>query len=243
MRLTRALLVIVDISGYTEFITRKTTSLLHAEQIITDLLDAVIERASYPLTLNKLQGDAALLFREYAPAESAAAASDVLAQVGEFFPAFKARLAAISQQRKACPCEACSNTDRLALKAFVHTGEIAVKQVRQFQELAGEPLILIHRMQKNTVVEREYVLVSDALRRLAPQALAAARPHRELLEGLGEHELWLTRPGGLPALRRQAAPAKAQAPSPAHRATGFLHLPKLTGFAALMLAIQRRLKR
>ena len=80
MRLAPALLVIVDISGYTEFITNRQVSLLHAEQIITDLMESVIDHAGHPLAVNKLEGDAALLFREYEPADADAATRDVLAQ-------------------------------------------------------------------------------------------------------------------------------------------------------------------
>ena len=83
MRLARALLVIVDISGSSEVITTRQVSLLHAEQIITDLMEAVIDRADHPLTVNKLEGDAALLFREYADDEAAVATRDVLAQLGQ----------------------------------------------------------------------------------------------------------------------------------------------------------------
>ena len=40
-----ACMVLLDISGYTGFVNYRTTSLLHAEQIITELLDSVIEHA------------------------------------------------------------------------------------------------------------------------------------------------------------------------------------------------------
>src|SRR5688572_21754643 len=183
MRLVRALLVIVDISGYTDFITNRQVSLLHAEQIITDLMESVIDRCVHPLIVNKLEGDAALLFREHDPADAAAVTVDVLAQVGAFFPAFDTCLARLRHERRHCSCDACSNTDRLRLKAFVHVGEIAIKQVRQFEELAGEDVILIHRMLKNTVPSREYVLVSSPVHALAGDALAAATPHAEELDG------------------------------------------------------------
>ena len=61
MEIKEVSLVLADISGYTEFVQAHRTALLHAEQIITDLLEAVIDSAEYPLTLNKLEGDAVLL--------------------------------------------------------------------------------------------------------------------------------------------------------------------------------------
>jgi len=205
MRLTHALLVIVDISGYTDFITNRTVSLLHAEQIITELMETVIDRAEHPLTVNKLEGDAALLFREYDTELSAACARDVLAQVGGFFAAFTRCLADIAEQRRFCSCDACVNTDKLKLKAFVHAGELAVKRVRQFEELAGENVILIHRLLKNSVPSREYVLLTAPLRALVPEL--PLRPHHEDIAGLGPTDLWLADAADLPALPVPAASA------------------------------------
>jgi hypothetical protein len=224
MRLTHALLVIVDISGYTDFITNRSVSLLHAEQIITELMESVIDRAEQPLAVNKLEGDAALLFREYLPDKADGCTTNVLAQVGGFFAAFGACLAEITEQRRFCGCEACGNTSKLKLKAFVHAGEIAVKKVRQFEELAGEDVILIHRLLKNTVPEREYVLLTDMVRALAPRAVPALRPHAETVDGLGPMSLWLAMPGDLPVLPPAAAVPAAGEPAYARDRT-FHHLP------------------
>src|SRR5690349_947903 len=90
MRLTHAVLVLADISGYTSFITNRETSLLHAEQIITALLEAMIDRTEHPLTLNKLEGDAAFFYAE-SGADPAAAMRDVLLQVQALFTAFDAK--------------------------------------------------------------------------------------------------------------------------------------------------------
>ena len=246
MRLVRALLVIVDISGYTEFITMRQVSLLHAEQIITELMESVIDRCVHPLTVNKLEGDAALLFREHDPADARAVTVDVLAQVGAFFPAFDACLARVKNDRRHCSCDACTNTDRLRLKAFVHVGEIAIKKVRQFEELAGEDVIAIHRMLKNTVPSREYVLVSTPVHDDAGDALAAATPHREKLDGIGETTLWLIAPGELPRLPERAAepaPAPAEAPAEIRREKTFNHLPGAgpTGLSRWWTALRARL--
>ena len=245
MRLTHALLVIVDISGYTDFITNRSVSLLHAEQIITELMESVIDRAEQPLVVNKLEGDAALLFREYLPDRAEGCATNVLAQVGGFFTAFATCLEQITEQRRFCGCEACGNTARLKLKAFVHAGEIAVKQVRQFEELAGEDVILIHRLLKNTVPEREYVLLTDQARRLAPGAVKALRPHSEIVDGLGPMALWLGAPGELPIL--PPAPTKPAAAvdgtGPAYvRDRSFHHLPGRapTGLRGLWAALRIR---
>jgi hypothetical protein len=212
MRLTHAWLVIVDISGYTAFINERQTSLLHAEQIITELMEAVIDRADHPLQVNKLEGDAALLFGEVA-AGDVAGGRDVLAQVKAFFPAFHDCLGRQRAARAHCVCDACTGIDRLQLKAFVHPGELAIKPVRQFTELAGENVILVHRLLKNHVPRREYVLLTEAARAGAALDAALLEAHREDLEGIGETPLWLLAPEAIPFELPSARPAAAT-PSP-----------------------------
>src|SRR5689334_6293166 len=67
-------LVLADISGYTRFTRMHLTSLLHAEEIISELLEAVIQAAEFPLQVSQLEGDAVLLFAEVGPGREAEAA-------------------------------------------------------------------------------------------------------------------------------------------------------------------------
>lgn len=185
MRLTHAILVIADISGYTGFIRRREVSLLHAEQIVSDLIEALVSGAERPLVLNKLEGDAALLYAE-SGAEPRRTAAAVLESLRAGFEAFRARLQSIHGERSHCNCSACANIGRLSLKAFVHAGEIAIKQVRQFEELAGDEVILIHRLLKNQVPSSEYLLLTEDFAALAGAPPAHGTAHVEQAEGLGE---------------------------------------------------------
>jgi len=217
MRLTHACLVIVDISGYTAFIHERQTSLLHAEQIISELMETVIDRAAHPLTVNKLEGDAALMYSECEDGD-VAAARDGLAHSKAFFPAFDDCLGRQRAARSHCSCDACSGIDNLRLKAFVHSGEMAIKQVRQFEELAGESVIFVHRLLKNSVAQREYVLMSEAARAAADIDEALLTAHEEVLEGVGPARLWLCTAekipfelpaGGVPAVEHPPAAPSA----------------------------------
>lgn len=188
MELKQAALVIVDIGGYTQFIQFNQTSLLHAEAIISELLETVIDQAEYPLTLNKLEGDAALLYAELDEAETAAA-RDIFRQVEAFFAAFHAKIR-IMVDNAACPCAACQHIGNLKLKAILHKGEVAFKTVRQFQELAGLEVIWIHRLLKNTVPAEEYILATEAYAAALgdlPQRRCDA--HTEHYPDLGEAQL------------------------------------------------------
>ena len=161
MEIKHVFLVLADISGYTRFVKYHTLSLLHAEQIITELLESVIDAADHPLTLSKLEGDAAFFYAESGP-DTVAATKAVTKQVIGFFQAFKSREGALRFRESDCACDACHRIDELKLKAVLHYGDVAFKRIRQFEELAGENVILAHRLLKNSIQAKEYILMTEA---------------------------------------------------------------------------------
>ena len=165
MEIKSCCLVIADISGYTRFVMLHTTSLLHAETIITDLLEAVIARSEHPLTIAKLEGDAVFLYATV-DGDQRAAARNVLKQVSEFFAAFRIKERALIACN-ACGCPACRAIDKLHLKAVLHHGDVVFKTVGQFPELAGESVIVIHRLLKNSLTAKNYLLLTDAFYELS----------------------------------------------------------------------------
>jgi hypothetical protein len=108
----------------------------------------------------------------------------VLAQARQAFEAFSGRLDLMRGERSHCSCAACANIGALELKVLLHAGEIAIKQVRQFEELAGEPVIALHRLLKNQVPSRCYVLCTDAFRTLVSNNLPAGAAFIEVVDGL-----------------------------------------------------------
>jgi hypothetical protein len=59
-------------------------------------------------------------------------------------------------------------------------------------------VILVHRLMKNHLPEREYVLLSEAATRAWPlPAVAGARAHAEEFEGMGELRLSVLARDGL----------------------------------------------
>ncbi len=182
IRSTDVVLVIVDISGYTRFVQQRAVSLEHAEAIVTELIESIIDRASNPLVVNKLEGDAALLYAETRGDRRAAVAS-VMGQLAQFFSAFAGSLERIREARSHCSCDACANIGALQLKAFVHVGEIVLKQVRQFEEIAGEAVIMVHRMTKNALPLHEYVLMTDAVYAEGGDSIPDLMPQTESIDG------------------------------------------------------------
>jgi uncharacterized protein DUF2652 len=184
MEVQRVALVLVDISGYTRFITNHIATVIHAETIIGELLEAVIDKSEYPLTLSKLEGDGAFL---YAPlgADPRAETQEIVRQISKFFDAFRKRerelIACIT-----CRCDACQSIDRLKLKAFLHSGETVIKKVKEIEELGGTDAILLHRLAKNTIPSHEYIAMTDPFYELSG-GLAGSLPESrtEMCEGIG----------------------------------------------------------
>lgn len=183
LQIQHAVIVLADISGYTRFIKLHGTALVHAESIITELLDSIIEHTEYPLTLNKLEGDAAL-FYALADVDPQAVAESVLHQVNGFFQAFSLRKKEIGVDAL-CNCGACTEVVHLNVKAVVNFGGVVVKQVRQFEEISGTPVIVAHRLLKNSVPLDEYVLLAEDFERALGGAPSSGTRITEHCEGIG----------------------------------------------------------
>ena len=194
MKIGSYVFVIADISGYTKFIRLNRTSIFTPNRLSRDLLESVIAASQFPLQISKLEGDAVFLYASIQDAEEAGV-RDVVSQVIRFFDAFHLTSAVIQEKNKSCLCEACATVYKLQLKVVVHTGQGVEKKIRKFKELAGDDVIFIHRMLKNSVPEKEYILASDALMRFNPDFVQwNRRHHSEHLEGYGKHNFTLFLP-------------------------------------------------
>ncbi len=150
--------VIVDISGYTQFVKMHRTAMVHAEQIITDLMESVLDVQGPPLVLDKLMGDAAIFYSNDAGDTSAGA---IAGQVMRFFDAFN-ESEGVLVSCNVCICDACNQMGSLKLKAILHHGELILKQMGGSTELAGPDVILAHGLLKNSVEGDEYILMTEA---------------------------------------------------------------------------------
>lgn len=187
METKKVALVIVDISGYTQFIRSQKMSAVHAEEIIFELLEAVIDQAAYPLTLNKLEGDAAFLYAEMNNENQADVARDVARQAQDFFKVFYDRARSLSQERSDCDCNACQRILDLKLKSVLHSGEAVFKKIRQFEEMAGEDVILVHQLLKNSIPSNEYILMTQSFQQLVGNLDGLVTEMRqEVYDGLGD---------------------------------------------------------
>jgi hypothetical protein len=163
--LSQVFLLIADIGGYTRFMKVHRVNLAHAQYVVAQLLEAVIDAAG-SLELAKLEGDAAFF---YAKLKKPADLQGHVARVLDIRLAFRAKQQAMEIDR-VCNCDSCMQVGNLQLKFIAHEGEVAFQKVKKHVELAGVDVILVHRLLKNPVPVPEYVLMSE------PVHAALARP-------------------------------------------------------------------
>jgi uncharacterized protein DUF2652 len=174
-------LLIADIGGYTRYMAANRVALTHAHYVVGRLLETVIDAGRPWLKLSKLEGDAALFWadeRELDPQRL----PECVTGMREAF----VRRRAIVDTDCICNCDACVDTRGLTLKFVAHLGEVAFQRVKRFTELAGIDVILVHRMLKNEVPAREYLLMTEPLARALPATLGLDMHAIEQdFEGLG----------------------------------------------------------
>ena len=148
-----ALIFIADISGFTEFVTQ--TPILHSKDIISELLEVVIDSNKLDLEISEIEGDAILFYR-YGPAPS----MEVLeSQLNAIYDLFEDAISHYESTRVCC-CEACEMTKDLAIKVIVHYGPVTSMVVKHFDKLIGPAVIGIHRLLKNSVGLDQYALLT-----------------------------------------------------------------------------------
>jgi Protein of unknown function (DUF2652) len=180
----RALLLIADIGGYTDFMRLHRTILGHAEAITTRLLEKVVD-AARDFDLIEIEGDAAFLSREADALEHGATVAAITQAAVAMHRAFHAERRLV--ELNMCPCDSCGQAKELKLKFVAHVGEVATQTIKRRRNLVGMDVILVHRLLKNPVQMPEYVLLSESLYRSGGASLADQPVHEITvdLEGFG----------------------------------------------------------
>ena len=153
---TNATILIPDISGFTEFITK--TELYHNSRAINFLLDAIINAAAGEYGVSEIEGDAVLMYKN----GSAPSQSEVQDACIKIFKAFHERKAQMTEMN-ICPCNTCLAITDLTLKFIVHHGPVQEIKIGGFTKLHGMEMIIAHRLMKNSVPSNEYLLLTDSL--------------------------------------------------------------------------------
>ena len=185
-----ACFLIADISGYTGYLA--DVELEHAQDILADLVGAVVTALRPNFRLAKLEGDAAFTFMSTEVVDG----SMLLDTIERCYFGFRRRRRDV-RQATSCECNACARIPDLDLKFVVHHGEAIIQKVAGRQELLGSDVIVVHRLLKNDVVEslgiEAYALISQACidaSDLDPVALGM-REHIETYDRIGDVLVWV----------------------------------------------------
>src|SRR6266576_4098613 len=163
-------LVLADISGYSTFVAQ--TEVDHSWSILHELLDTMVRSLAGQMDVSQVEGDAILFI-------SGLSTADVVKALEGTFVAFHRRLRDM-QAVTTCPCSACANIGILKLKFVVHHGKFSRQRLGGVEQLHGTAVIVAHRLLKNKVPSKEYLLVTDAvLERLPTEMRQAFTPHAE----------------------------------------------------------------
>src|ERR1051325_5121977 len=139
-----ALLFMPDISGFTQFVN--STEITHAQAIIQELLELLIESNEIGLEVGEIEGDAIFFYR----LGEAPSLQQLLQQVQTMFSRFHQHLQLYAKQR-ICTCTACRSASQLNLKILAHFGEVTGIAIKEQRKLFGKDVILIHRLLKNNL--------------------------------------------------------------------------------------------
>ena len=183
LREEKVVLLIADISGYTDFMLANEKSLEHSHLIIGELIKTILAEVELPLTLAKLEGDAVFL---YAVKDDAFAerAEDLGARLLRFFHVFANKVGELTLS-SFCKCGACANIEKLKLKVIVHSGRCAFYEIANLTELSGVDVIVAHRLLKNSVGRSEYVLLTEAAQQDLQLPLTLLSKGEEAYDGIG----------------------------------------------------------
>jgi len=169
-RLQEGALVLADISGYSKFIEQ--TEVDHSWSILHELLDTMVRSVEGRMDVSQVEGDAILFI-------SGLSTPEVIAALEGTFVAFPRRLRDMKAVTT-CPCSACAKIGILKLKFVVHHGKFSRQRLGNVEQLHGTDVIVAHRLLKNTVPSKEYLLLTDAvLERLPDERRERFTLHRE----------------------------------------------------------------
>ncbi|MDP9250750.1 MAG: DUF2652 domain-containing protein [Chloroflexota bacterium] len=181
--------LIADISGYTGYLA--DVELDHAQDILADLIGAVVTALRPNFRLAKLEGDAAFTYMAAEKVDG----SMLLDTIERCYFGFRRRRRDV-RQATSCECNACAQIPDLDLKFVVHHGAAIQQKVAGRQELLGSDVILVHRLLKNEVAEQlgmsAYALITQQcidVSDIDPAALGM-RAHSETYDRIGKVPAW-----------------------------------------------------
>ena len=152
--MAKSLLFIPDISGFTEFV--QTTEIEHSRNVISELLEALINANTLNLKLAEVEGDALFFYLE----NQIPSKDELIQQMKVMNIAFYNHIKVLKTK---CQCNACKSLHKLKLKIVAHSAELSFIKVHDRVKPFGKEVIEIHRLLKNSIQFKNYILITQQL--------------------------------------------------------------------------------
>lgn len=147
------IILIPDISGFTQF--AEETAIEHGAHIIEELLEIILACNTNNLDVAEIEGDAVFFYTYQTHLWK-----NIWHQLTKTFEKFHHHLKRYEVQR-ICQCGACLAANNLSLKFILHKGETILMHSLKKAKPYGNAVIKSHKLLKNNVPSREYVLMTD----------------------------------------------------------------------------------
>lgn len=151
-----ALICMPDLAGFTRFMSE--TSMEFSKKVIPRLLRSIVDANILDFRVSEIEGDAVLFYRP-GPAPSLASIVD---QGKKFYMDFGRTLDEIKKEYADTYSKHVSSS-RLGVKIIMHYGEISLSDIAGITKLFGEDVIITHKLLKNKVEQKEYLLLTEKL--------------------------------------------------------------------------------
>ncbi|MGR8919403.1 MAG: DUF2652 domain-containing protein [Gammaproteobacteria bacterium] len=180
-----AFFAIADITGYTGYLANN--ELDHAQGILAEFTELLIDELSEPFRFVELEGDAVFVFAPPAAVDDAERLVDIFERCYQAFTLLKAQMVANTN----CTCRACRAIEDLDLKFVAHFGSYLPQPTPTGTKLVGPDVIITHRLLKNHVTAktgvRAYAFLTEAFveRVTLPGERFGGTAHGERYDELG----------------------------------------------------------
>ena len=149
------LICIPDISGFTKFMSETDSDV--SSKVITSLLNKIIYSNEIGLKVSEIEGDAVLFYKEGKLPNLNA----LIKQCIHFYKQFYKEMELLKNTLKD---KSVNIPETLGLKIILHHGfNIDTVQIGKHIKLMGEDVIIAHKLLKNRVPKKEYLLLSNDL--------------------------------------------------------------------------------
>jgi len=149
IRVEEGLIIIPDISGYTEFVS---SICIEAGRYITgELLSTILQANKLGMNVSEIEGDA-ILFYKFGKKPS----------MQRILKLYETMLRSLTIKLR--EIEAIIGHDLgLSLKLIAHYGTFSEYTIGTFKKLYGEPVVKAHSLLKNTIKSKTYILMTNAV--------------------------------------------------------------------------------